>query len=48
MPEKIERAAFTAVEASLSAREDREQLSPLWRPCEVVASLFMCGKDLTK
>ena len=22
------------------------QFSPLWRPCEVGASLFMCGKDL--
>ena len=29
-------------------RRSREQRSPLWRPCEVVASLFMCGKDLTK
>ena len=27
-------------------RKSIKQFSQLWRPCEVGASLFMCGKDL--
>ena len=34
------------VEACVSARAHRKQFSPLWRPCEVGASVFMSGKDL--
>ena len=37
------------VEACFSPREDGESsLHPLWWHCEVGASQFMCGKDLTK
>ena len=26
-------------------RKSRKRFSPLWRPCEVGASPFICGKD---
>ena len=29
-------------------RISRKLFSPMWRLCEVGASLFKCGKDLTK
>ena len=43
--EKVLRSAWRPVYVP---EKMRKQFSPLWWPCEVGASLFMCGKDLIK